>query len=110
MILPQFFLRLRKVVRIEGTLPADLGEEVLMPPDFFKRYSLMGVDPESVRHVFTPEIVSYFLRQKKLRVDGMGSILIVRRPGRLQNADRIRSFAEEAVALLRLFDRAERRD
>ena len=109
MILPQFFLRLRRVISAEGTLEADLGEEVLMPPEFFKKYSLMGVDPESVREVFSPELVAHFLKRRNLHAAGMGNRLIVYRPGRLLSPKRVKPFVDEVVALTRLFEAAAAR-
>ncbi|MBN2130343.1 MAG: hypothetical protein JW741_12645 [Sedimentisphaerales bacterium] len=110
MILPHFFLHLRRVVRTEGTPVADLGEEVLMPPEFFKEYSLKGVDPERTRDVFSPEVTSYLLQQKDLHVEGIDDTLIVYRPGRLLDAKKIKPFLDEVIALLGMFEAAARRD
>jgi len=106
MILPQFFLRLRRVIPAEGTLQANLGEEVLMPPEFSKTYCLMGVDRESVREVFSPEVVAHFLQRGDRHAAGMGNRLIVYRPGRLLSPKRVEPFVDEVVALTRLFEAA----
>jgi len=80
------------------------------PPEFFKKYSLMGVDPESVREVFSPEVVAHFLQRGKLHAAGMGNRLIVYRPGRLLSPKRVEPFVDEAVALSNLFEAAARCD
>jgi hypothetical protein len=101
-ILPQFFLRLRKAVTADGVFEAELGDEVLMPPDFFRRYSLRAVDPERVRGVFSPAAVEFFREHAELNAEGAGDTLLVYRPGRLARGDELVSLVEEALSAYEL--------
>ena len=110
MNLPQFFLRVRRVVQKEGRLLPCSGEEVPMPPEFSREYSLRSVDPQRVRDVFSPEVTSHLLDHRRFQIEGVGDTLIVCRPGRLPEAKKIKPFLDEVLALLGLFEAAARRD
>ncbi|MEA3226539.1 MAG: hypothetical protein U9Q07_11365, partial [Planctomycetota bacterium] len=100
---PEFSLHLRSEVRKEGRIRADIGDEVLMPPEFFKKYSLRGFDKERIHAFFSPEIVSYYLRNDGLHTEAVGTSLVVYRPGRLVAVDDMKPFVGEVNCLLNLF-------
>ncbi len=103
-ILPQFFLHSRKIVRQEErAFEQSLGEEVLMPPEFFKKYSLRGFSTDRIRPLFTLEVVSYYLKQKGFHTEGMGDMLIVYRPYRRVDAEDLMPAVDEAIMLLNHF-------
>ncbi len=104
MIFPQFSLHARKIVRREqGVFEQSPGEEVLMPPEFFKKYSLRGFSTDRIRPLFTPELVSYYLQQKGLHTEATGNLLIVYRPHRQVGAEDLMPAVDEAIMLVRRF-------
>jgi hypothetical protein len=102
-ILPQFFLRLRRGIAADGIFEAALGDEVLMPPDFFRQYSLRGVDPNRVREIFSPAVVEFFREHEGLNAEGAGDTLLVYRSGRLARDDQLTALVDEALSLYGLF-------
>lgn len=86
------------------------GEEVPMPGEFSRKYSLMGSDPQRVRDVFSPDVTSHLLDHRRFQIEGVGDTLIVCWPGRLPEAKKIKPFLDEVIALPGLFEAAARRD
>ena len=104
MIFPQFSLHSRKIVRGEqGVFEQSPGEEVLMPLEFFKKYSLRGISTDRIRPLFTPELVSYYLQQRGLHTEATGNLLIVYRPHRQVGAEDLMPAVDEAIMLVDRF-------
>ncbi len=101
---PQLFLHRREAIARERILFArDLGPEVLLPPELSREYVLRGVDPDRIRGIFTPEILSQYMRHNTLHAEAMGDTLLVYEPGRFLRPEQMASFIDETVFLFNLF-------
>ena len=86
---------------------AALGEQDInfqSHAKFSRSYVLRGDDEDSVRSIFTDNVISYFANHKGLSVEGNRQRLMMYRNASLTRTDEIQSFLAECIKILRLFE------
>jgi hypothetical protein len=74
-------------------------------PVFSDKYLLRGRDEETVRGLFTDDVLAFFERQQGLSIEGYGHRLVFYRQSKRVNPENIRGFLEEGFKVLALFQR-----
>jgi len=75
-------------------------------PDFSRRYLLRGPDPEKIRELFSPALLTFcegLAAKDKWHVEGCGASLIVYRSEATVDAAEVRSFLDETSSIARNF-------
>lgn len=71
---------------------------------FSEAYELRSDDEVAVKNAFTDTVLSYFENHKGLTLEAKGSRLLYYRSGKLMSPDEGRSFLQEGIEVLRLFE------
>jgi len=72
--------------------------------EFSRSYVLRGDDEDSIRNIFTDNVISYFASHKGLSVEGNRQRLMMYRNATLIRTDEIQSFLAEGIKIVRLFE------
>ena len=77
-------------------------------PDFSKNYFLKGEDEQSIRSIFTPELLNYFQNNPTiLNVEANKNYLLYYKLSKRSKPEELISFIAEAAKIVRLFDKKE---
>ncbi len=75
-------------------------------PEFSKRYLLRGTDPDKIRELFTPALLTFLEKltpSKKWHMEGVGLTLMFYRYDATVSAEEIRSFLDETSLIAKTF-------
>jgi len=72
--------------------------------EFSGSYVLRGDDEDSIRNIFTDNVISYFASHKGLSVEGNRQMLLIYRNANMIRTDEIQSFLTEGIKILKLFE------
>jgi hypothetical protein len=70
---------------------------------FSEAYALKSADEDAVRKVFPDMVLSYFEKHKGLTVEVKGGRLLYYRNGKLTSPDEVKSFLQQGLEIIKLF-------
>jgi hypothetical protein len=104
--LPQFAIAPQDILHKLGDAMLHKAIHFDSDPEFSKRFRLVSVDPDKVRELFTPGMLSFFESfpvDAKWHVQGSGSTLLIYRPGSKVSAPDYNGFVENTTRIARSF-------
>jgi hypothetical protein len=104
--LPQFELGPQGILGgiVNTILHTDIHFE--SRPEFSKRFRLTSVDPENIRKLFTPTLLSFvesFDPHSKLRLEGSGQTLVIYQEGKIVGLEQFPFFVAETARVAATF-------
>lgn len=85
--LPAFILKPENVFHKIGQSFGYQDMDFDSHPDFSKRYLLRGKDEDTIRRLFTPEVITHMMSMKGIVIESNGSVIISYRSGKRVKPD-----------------------
>ena len=83
-------------------LISKYGEEIILNPDFSKKYLLSGSNEGEIRNFFTKEIISFFEKKKLYHIESNGEALLILDKTKLARTDETISFIDFGKSLIEI--------
>ena len=101
--LPRFTLLSEGLFSKIGDLFSQKDIDFPNHPEFSRKYTLKGENPDAIRRVFTPMILNYFTNNQGMHVEGGGSMLTVYRWDQRPPVEEVTRFLDQGIEILQMF-------